>query len=119
MLVFAFDEIRGTGESFPGFSGRKRELSEAFLDIGQAAGDKEHISGPVDYVVRITTSKWTFQALPAPDAFIVVDNVDNLLVFEKRDGKQQQSILQMNSDEEWFDGLCDAFREFRERLDEG
>jgi hypothetical protein len=116
-MVFMFDEIKGTGESFPGFPERKQELNEALLDIAHAAGDCSHKAGGVDYVVRFTTSKWTLAYLPAPNAFLLVDNVDNLLVFHRRGEGSLELKLELAVEENWFDQTCTAFQKFRSDLD--
>lgn len=115
-MVFVFDEIRGTGETFPGFAERKQALNDALLEIAHAAGDTAHKSGTVDYVVRLTTSRWTDREVPAPNAFLLVDNVDNLLVFQKQGGGALQLRLRLGAEEEWFDHACAAFSEFRTDL---
>lgn len=116
-MVVACEEIKGSGESFPGFEERRRALSETLLDISGAWGDASHVSGPAGYIVRFTTSKWLFQRVPARDAFLVVDNVDNLLIFERRSGEEPQLILTLSAEDDWWEETCSAFAEFRERLD--
>jgi len=115
-MVFVTEEIRGTGETFPGLTERKQDLNDALLEIAHAAGDSIHKSGPVDYVVRLTTSKWIYRKLPAPNAFLLVDNVDNLLVFHQWHGEPLELKLRLGGEEDWFDQICAAFAEFRSDL---
>jgi hypothetical protein len=117
-LIYAVDEIRGGDESFPGFSERRRHLSESLLEIAHMSGDSSQVSGPIDYLIRLTTSKWLLRPLPASDAFVVVDNVDNLIVFEKH-GESLDSIVVLDAAESWFDAICTAFEEFRSGLEGG
>lgn len=116
-MVFVFDEIRGSGESFPGLPERKQQLNEALLEIAHAAGDSAHKAGAADYVVRLTTSKWTHQDLPAPHAFLLIDNVDNLLVFQQLEEGSLQLKLRLDVEMDWFDQACRAFEEFRSDLE--
>lgn len=111
-MVFAFDEIGGSDDSFHDFQSRKRDLVDALLAISEEVGDASHVSGAADYVVRIATAKWAFESVPAPNAFVVVDNVDNVSVFERVARSELQSVAVLSTDD-WFDEICDAFKEFR------
>lgn len=116
-MIFVFDEIKGVGGTFPGLPERKQELNEALLEIAHSAGDRAHRAGAVDYAVRLTTSKWTFESLPAPNAFLLIDNVDDLLVFQKRGDGSLQLKSRLNVADDWFTEACIAFEEFRSDLE--
>jgi hypothetical protein len=116
-MVFVFDEIKGVGKTFPGFAERKWELNNALLEIAHAAGDEAHRGGSIDYAVRLTTSKWTFEALPAPNAFLLIDNLDNLLVFQRRDSESLELKHRLSVTDDWFMQVCEAFEEFRSDLE--
>jgi len=117
-MIFAFDEISGPGDSFPEFRDRKQELIDELLADAESVGDRSHVSGAADYIVRITTAKWTFQSIPANNAFVIVDNVDNLALFERIDNSELESVTVLSVDDDWFDAICASFKEFRERIDE-
>jgi hypothetical protein len=46
-----------------------------------------------------------------------VDNVDNLAVFERVDDSELESTAVLAVDDYWFEDICGAFMEFRERVD--
>lgn len=117
-MVVAFDEIGGPGESFPGLQERKRSLNESLAEISEAAGDRSHVSGAADYVVRIAKARWAFHEVPAPSAFVIVDNVDNIALLQLVKGGSVQSIGRLSADDDWFGEIQREFAEFRARIDD-
>lgn len=70
----------------------------------------------MDYILRFTTPKWLDHPLPAKNAFLIIDNVDDLIVFLKQGENPLESVLILSVDDDWFPMICEAFEEFREIL---
>lgn len=117
-MIFAVEEIAGPGESFADLRARKRSLFDALEEIAVLAGDVSHVSGPADYLIRLTTAKWLSADVPTDNAFFIVDNVDNIALFEMRNGGELESLATISPEEDWFEEACEEFRAFRERSDE-
>lgn len=114
-MIGYFDEIFGSDGRFPEFQARKRELNESLLKIADSYDDEAHRSGEADYIVRVTTPRWSRESLPTPNAFLIIESENQVVILEKVDSGTLQTTAEFAA-EDWFERICDEFRDFRERL---
>lgn len=117
-MISYFDAQRGTERAPEAWRAAEWNLSERLLAVVREFGDRTHVSGDPDYVVRFLENIPALGVATVNSWFVVSGGSDKIEVLELAEGDPGVTMTSVQYESDWVTTIEERFRDFRRRLDQ-